>query len=120
MHDIPNEDLKLSNIPSFDDENIWLSLWRDFALTYDGYAHVGGGESMITLMAQYKPVVAFFKSNKTLPPELTLSELRSYLFMAQRLWRGSGEGRLSVDDKAYLRALIEAIRGKVTMNKRDE
>jgi hypothetical protein len=106
MHDIPNEDLKLSDIPSIDNKNIWLSLWREFALKFDGYAFVGGVESMSTLMALYKPVVSFFMSNKTLPPELTLSELRSYLFMAQRLWRGSSEGSLSVDDKAYLRALI--------------
>lgn len=40
--------------------------------------------------------------------------------LAQGMWRNTGEERLNVDDKAFIISLVEAIRGKVTMNKRDE
>lgn len=117
MPDISNEDLLLSDIPSHDDENIWLSLWRDFALTFDGYDYASRS-GMGDLLNFAEPVYSFFVNHKTLPAELTLSELRACLFMNQRMWRGSDEGRLNLDAKAFIISLLEEIRGKVTMNKR--
>ncbi|WP_349254187.1 HD domain-containing protein [Paenibacillus sp. RC67] len=113
MTEILNEDLRLWNIPSTRTNELWQK-WRDFALTFDGYDYFKGDSD--GLFKLHSSVAEFFKTNKSLPSELSLSELRVCLFATQRIWRNSGEWDLGPSDKDFIKKIINAIKDQVKEN----
>ena len=95
MDEIPNNQLKLADIPPRG--SAWSEIVR-FAYTFDGYRHWGSRE----LCAE----VAQKRCHQT------LSDLRTCLFFELRKWNQLGT---SPDDQAvaYIRNVVELIRLKV-------
>jgi hypothetical protein len=101
--EIPNTDLKDSNIPS--PNAPWKNLIT-FALSFNGYNY---SEECAELANN---TLNAFKNNEDVLKSLNLSQLRACLFFEQRRWRHFDE---NPDDKTmvYIHHLIEAIREKV-------
>src|SRR4051794_19431770 len=111
--EITNKKLKVADIPNCFDQNFWndYMVWIRFALSFDGYAYAGGA-GMTNLINLCEPIKSYFFKKGKLSLKLTLSELRSCLFLCQREWRNSGEGELTRETKDLIINLIEAIREK--------
>jgi hypothetical protein len=113
MAEILNEDFRLWNIPSTRTKEVW-KMWRNFALTFDGYDYYKGDSD--ELFKLHSTIAEFFNTNKRIPSETNLSELRACLFAMQRIWRNSGEWDLGPGDKAFIKKIINAIRDRVKEN----
>lgn len=103
--EISNTELKLSDIPGPDAS--WYEIAR-FALTFDGYGYWGSFGRCAEIG---NSGLKSFAHDRSLPPSLT--ELRTCLFFEQRRWHHFGD---EPDDHTmvYIRALMEAIRAKVS------
>lgn len=86
---IPNKDLKLSDLPDRHAD------WQDFALTFHGYEIHKSFEACAKI------------ANRQAPK--TLTEYRTCLFFEQRRWRHFGEVPKG-KDLAYIRSLLDGIR----------
>lgn len=84
----------------------WMPDISKFALTFDGYQALGDRVGDLANATQYE-----WSENGALPDDLI--ELRSCLFFEQRRYRHFGWNP-DEDAMAYIRALIEAIRARVT------
>lgn len=95
MREIANSDLTAADIPASDAD--WHSI-GEFALSYDGYQRWGSFEKCAEIAnAQRRG---------------SLDELRTCLFFEQRRWRHFGDAP-DAASIAYIRAIIEKIRGIV-------
>jgi hypothetical protein len=113
MAEIANEELRLWNVPSTRTKEVWKK-WNDFALTFDGYDYFKGDtDELVNLHAR---VAESYHTQKRLPSELNLSELRACLFAMHRMWRHSGGWDLAPKDKAFIKKLVDAIRDHVMEN----
>jgi len=95
VQQIPNREISLEHVPPSDSD--WSTI-AAFALTYDGFTASGSFERCAEIANDHR--------------HDTLSDLRTCLFFEQRRWRHYGrppEG----DDLAYIRNLVESIRGKI-------
>jgi hypothetical protein len=101
--DLPNDDLKPEDIPS-SDAPYWQGIDL-FALTYDGYA--AGGFHRCAKVGN--AAQAEYVATGALPS--TLDDLRTCLFFEQRRWRHF-DRHPEEESMTYIRALLEAIRGK--------
>lgn len=98
MHEmIANDDLRLDMLPEPD--AAWDQI-AAFAATFDGFAHWGSFEACARV------------ANRLLEEGEGLTQLRTRLFFEQQRWRHydrDPEG----DGLAYIRRLVEEIRGQV-------
>lgn len=101
--EIPNADLRGSDVPAIDAP--WPTIF-EFALTFDGYKALGGNGPCGGLANASEQR---FLQTKALPPDLDLTKLRSCLFFEQRRWHHFGE---TPHDEAreYFGVLLDAIR----------
>ena len=108
--EIANIDLTERDIPSPKAE--WRQIGK-FALTFNGYEHWGSFEKCGEIGNRWEKV---YTEGQTLPGSLT--DLRTCLFFEQRRWRHFG---WEPDEEAmrYIRALVEAIRCKVSAGEAD-
>lgn len=100
---ISNADLKAEDVPASADDRAALAA---FALTFDGYAHWGErcGERAGAVEARYR-------QRAELPG--ALSDLRACVFYEQQRWRWD-PGEPAPGALAYMQALLDAIRDRVT------
>jgi len=102
--EIANTDLGENDLPPIDAD--WMRI-AEFALTFDGYSHWGSFDRCADVGNRWAKAYA---ERQALPE--SLADLRTCLFFEQRRWRHYG---WEPDEQAmrYIRALVEAIRGKV-------
>ena len=95
IQSIPNNQLKLGQIPS--DDADWQTIGK-FALLFSGYEHHGSFTKCAEIANDRR--------------DETLTDLRTCLFFEQRRWRHFG---LVPDKKAmqYIRGIVEKIRRKI-------
>jgi hypothetical protein len=92
---IPTRNLKLADIPT--PEADWFVV-ATFALTYDGLIPDGVGSNPVKV-----PLIGRTPS---------VDDLRTRLYLEQRLWRFEGEAP-DPDSMAYIREILEEIRRRV-------
>ena len=103
--EIPNADLRRSDVPSIDAP--WSAIF-EFALTFDGYNALGGNGPCGDFANETE---AHYLKTGSLPSDLDLTRLRSCLFFEQRRWRHFGE--IPHDEaREYFGALLDAIRNQ--------
>ncbi len=100
---ICNQDLTLENVPNFNDD--WLVIGR-FALSFDGFDFWKSFNKCADVAD--KCYSDFFNKKN-----VTLTELRTFLFFEQRRWNHFGD---EPNEEAinYIRSLVEKIRKKVS------
>jgi len=110
FEEIANADLTEHDLPSPAAE--WHQTGK-FALTFNGYDHWGSFGKCAEIGNRWAETYA---ERQALPDSLT--DLRTCLFFEQRRWRHYG---WDPDEQAmcYIRALVEAIRGKVLAGELD-
>jgi len=107
---IPNCELRVADMPPAEAQ--WHEI-ESFAFTYWAYDYHGGFDAVGELA---NAAGAAYAEDGTLPD--TLAELRTCLFFEQRRYHHFGwspEGHAM----EYIRALLEAIRGKVAVGEWD-
>lgn len=101
---IPNEKLRLSDVP---DENADIFMISPFALTF-GYADSPANHSLFSETRR-----TFLAGSANLN-ELSLTDLRTCLFLEQRLHKWSSDNPDYKPDLRYMHALVSAIRANLT------
>ena len=107
---IANEDLNASDVPA---PGAGFGELGAFALSFNGYDHWGSFEKCAEIGNRW---IGEFAERRALPESLT--ELRTCLFFEQRRWHHFGESP-DGESLVYLRALVDAIRCKVTAGELD-
>jgi hypothetical protein len=100
VEEIPNEALKLSDIPPADAP---FDAVENFGYTFNAFKRLGSFQTCAAIANE--------------PRHGTLTELRTCLFFEQRRWHHFGD---TPDEEAqeYQRSLVEKIRAKVEANER--
>ena len=96
IQDVANSELTPADIPSF--KETWARI-EPFALTFDGFGYWGSVEKCAEIAQARRPG--------------SLTELRTCLFYEARRWKLAGKSP-DLASMKYIRALVYAIRGKVT------